>query len=67
MDEIHNGVDIESDNVQQLKYRVPDVLEFSIFDHLEYEELKMIGKEIGKHDHDVLPLPELCRFREFEK
>ena len=59
VEEIHDGVDVESNAVRELKYAVPKMLEHNVADHLEFEELRMIGEELEHVDCDEMTLAEL--------
>ena len=54
VDEIHDGVDVDSAAVRELKYGFPDMGEHEISEHLALEEMRFIREELGKVEIDNL-------------
>ena len=65
MEEIHDGVDLDSEAVRELKYWCPNMVEHDIADHLADDELRFIGEELSQVEYNNLPVEEQARSRAF--
>ena len=65
VEEVSDGVDIESTNVKKLKYPVPDMQQYAIADHLNCEELALIAGNPGDVDYGELSEAEKERYDDF--
>ena len=65
VEEVSDGVDIDSANVKRLKYPVPDMQQYAIADHLNYEELALIAGNPEDVDYDGLSEAEKERYDDF--
>ena len=65
VEEVSDGVDIDSTNVKKLKYPVPDMQQYAIADLLNYEELALIAGNPEDVDYGELSEAEKERYDDF--
>ena len=65
VEEVTDEVDIDSNNVKKLKYPLPDMKQYTIADHLNYEELALIAGNPEDVDYGELSEAEKERYDDF--
>ena len=54
VEELHNGVEIDSTAVRALRYKVPSMSEHEILEYLAPDELRFVGGELENMEYDNL-------------
>ena len=65
VEEINDGVDIDSEDVRSLRYPRPNIRQHNIAEHLTYNELQLICEDPGDVDYDNLSGDEQMRYNAF--
>ena len=65
VEEVHDGVDIDSRGVKKLKYPCPDMQQYNIAEYLNYDELALIAGNPDEVDYDNLSESQKDRYSKF--
>jgi hypothetical protein len=67
VEEIVDGIDIDSADVKKLKYNLPDMQQYDIGDYLSYNELDLIAGDPEAVDYENMTDDDKARYDKFVK